>query len=50
MLSSVCLSVEFGNWRGMPNDLKSFRSTPVGVFSLVIMSDGFGILGGMLFS
>ena len=34
----------------MLNDFKSLRSTPVGVFSLVIMSDGLGILGGMLIS
>ena len=34
----------------MSNDLKSLRSTPVDVFNLVIMSDRFGIFGGMLIS
>ena len=40
MLSFVCLSVEFGNLGGMLNDLKSLRSIPFGVFSLVVMLDG----------
>ena len=35
VLSFVCLSVEFGNLGGMSNDLKSLRSIPVYVFSLV---------------
>ena len=34
----------------MSNDLKSLRSTQVGDFSLAIMSDGFGIFGGLLIS
>ena len=50
MLSFVCLSVEFGNLGGMLNDLKPLRSTLVGVFSLVVMLDRFGILGVMLIS
>ena len=50
MLSFVCLSVDFGNLGGMSNDLKSLRSIPVGVLSLVVMLDGLGIMGEMLIS
>ena len=50
MLSFVCLSAEFGNLGGMSNDLKSLRSIPVGVLSLVVMLDRLGIFGEILIS